>query len=312
MEMKMPIFNLFSKRQKRLRGEVPDVYQYDDIPQELRAQIIHIWQDAFGNPNLSYSKTDEAYKALHDMLAREYGVFQLSQSARSDDYQGMLFDFLLTSRDVEKVLDAVEASLRFVSVLGNDSQYVALSHPSITPTDAIEEINQRFREHGIGYQFESGEIVRVDSQYIHAEAVKPALGLLRERYYRGANEEFLKAHDHYRHGSYKECLNECLKAFESTMKAICDKRGWTYNSNDTASRLIEVCFREGLIPNYLQSQFTSLRTSLESGVPTVRNRLGGHGQGSQQTVVPGYLAGYLLHLTATNILLLVEAEKELP
>ena len=38
----------------------------------------------------------------------------------------------------------------------------------------------------------------------------------------------------------------------------------------------------------------------------------GHGQGSQQPVVPPYLASYLLHLTATNILLLVEAEKDLP
>ena len=39
--------NIFSKRQKRLRGEVPDVYQYDVFPNELRVQIVQIWQRVF-------------------------------------------------------------------------------------------------------------------------------------------------------------------------------------------------------------------------------------------------------------------------
>ena len=47
--------------------------------------------------------------------------------------------------------------------------------------------------------------------------------------YAGANDEFLRAHEHYRHKRHKECLNECLKAFESMMKAICKKRRWPYS-----------------------------------------------------------------------------------
>lgn len=47
----MKVFDLFSKRQKRIRGEMPDVYQYETIPSELRVQIIHIINDAFGNLN---------------------------------------------------------------------------------------------------------------------------------------------------------------------------------------------------------------------------------------------------------------------
>ena len=34
----MPI-DIFSKRQKRLRGEMPDVYQYDTLPGGLRTQV---------------------------------------------------------------------------------------------------------------------------------------------------------------------------------------------------------------------------------------------------------------------------------
>lgn len=38
----MGMFDLFSKRQKRLRGEVPDVFVYDKVPPGLRVQIVHI------------------------------------------------------------------------------------------------------------------------------------------------------------------------------------------------------------------------------------------------------------------------------
>lgn len=82
---------------------------------------------------------------------------------------------------------------------------------------------------GSGFQFESSAIIRIDSNFIHAESVKPVLALLRQDLYQGANEEFLNAHQHYRHGRHKECLVDALKAFESTLKAICVKRGGKQN-----------------------------------------------------------------------------------
>ena len=94
------------------------------------------------------------------------------------------------------------------------------------------------------------------------------------------------------------------------MKSICKKQGWSY-TKDTAKKLIDICFDKHLIPDFLQAQFGSLRANLESGMPTVRNRQGGHGQGPDVVEAPPYLAGYLLHLTATTILFLAEAEKSL-
>jgi hypothetical protein len=173
-------------------------------------------------------------------------------------------------------------------------------------------LNGRFREHGVGYQYESGEIIRVDSQLIHAEVVKPALALLTAPEYAGANAEFLKAFEHYRKGDTKECLNECLKAFESTMKAICAKRNWAFKPTDAAKKLIEVCLENGLIPQVIQSHIGGVRAALESGIPPSRNRLSAHGQGSEIVDVPEHYASYMLHLTATTIKFLVESEKALP
>jgi hypothetical protein len=289
----MAIIDLFSKRQKVLRKEVPDVYVYAHIPLALRVQIAHILRDLFGNPT-DYDTNGclAFFGSIEEALSREYGRFNLARTPIALDAtpDERVIEFLINNPDHEQVLDVVELSFRFLSnVLGSD--YVWQSRISRTQFDnAIRELNIRFREHGIGYQFESGEIIRVDSQLIHAEVVKPALALLTAKEYAGANAEFLKAFEHYRKGDTKECLNECLKAFESTMKAICTKRKWAFNSKDTAKELIDVCLKNDLIPPLIQSHIGGVRAALESGIPTIRNRLSGHGQGAQVVTVPEHYA----------------------
>ncbi|RLC17483.1 MAG: hypothetical protein DRH93_17590 [Deltaproteobacteria bacterium] len=187
-----------------------------------------------------------------------------------------------------------------------------MDNASYVADQVIEELNARFLESGVGYQYVEGEIIRVDSQFIHSEVVKPALKLLAQKKYLGAQQEFLKAHEHYRQKNYKEALNESLKAFESTMKAICDKKGWQYDrGRATAKNLIDVCFDKNLIPLFWQQQMGSLRSLLESGVPTGRNKLGGHGQGATPTHVPQHIVAFVLHMSASCIVFLVEAEKNL-
>ena len=95
------------------------------------------------------------------------------------------------------------------------------------------------------------------------------------------------------------------------MKTICEKRGWKYKKNDTAKKLIQICFDNKLIPDFWQSHFSGLRGTLESGVPTARNIMGGHGNGTSPTEVPQHLAAYCLHITASTLVFLIEAEKSL-
>ena len=172
-------------------------------------------------------------------------------------------------------------------------------------------MNIRLRENSVGYRFEQGNIVRVDSEFIHSQVVQPALRVLSDLRYSGAQEEFLKAHGHYRSGKTKEAMNECVKALESTMKVICDKRKWIYSNKAAASELLKVCFQNNLVPVFWQSHYSALRSLLESGIPTARNRLSAHGQGAAPVDVPEHVASYLIHETAAAILFLVEAEKSI-
>lgn len=313
----MGIFDLFSKRKKRERGEIPDIYVYDEISDSLRVQIVHIWFDSLGNQNqyaqaIMYNgnQTSSAYKFIVKTLCREYGLFELPTGNESNrDYLAELVNFLLQEKDIEKVIDVIELSFKVIVNSTTDYNYLSRSNSKEIANNAVEELNQRFKEQGVGYQFIENEIIRIDSQLIHSEVVKPALKLLSDKNYKGAQEEFLSAYEHYRHKKNKEALNDCLKSFESTMKAICDKRKWIYQTNATSKNLINICFDNKLIPEFWQNNLTSLRSLLEGSIPTGRNKLSGHGQGSDKIEVPDYLVSYMLHMTASTIVFLIEAEK---
>lgn len=310
----MAIFDLFSKRQKRLRGDVPDVYVYDQLPQPLRVQIVHIWTDTLGKGEQYWDgQVKQSYEFIVNTLCREYGLFKLpgAKDYGDRDFITELANFFLQSDDIEKALDGIELSFRVIDRFTRNWEYLRRNNANELADQAILELNNRFKEHGIGFQFVEGEIVRVDSELVHVEAVKPALRLLNEKNYQGAQQEFLSAYEHYRHGKNKEALNDCLKAFESTMKAICDKRGWAYQPNATSKTLIKVCFDNDLVPSFWQQQLSSLRSMLESSIPTGRNKLSGHGQGTSPTSVPAHLVAYMLHMTASTLVFLTTAEKSL-
>lgn len=302
----MPIHDIYSKRQKRLRGEVPDVYEYETIPSTLRVQVIYIWDEAYGS-RISFTPDLHPFEHISRVLRREYGVFRLVDSY--DSVYESVRKFLLMTREADEAIDVIELSFKYID---NEVHENPDSFPNrkMSPDDAIEELNFRFQEHGVGYRYESGQIIRIDSEWIHSEMVKPALKILADSMYKGANEEFRKAHEHYRAKRYAECMNECLKAFESCIKAICDDKGWAYDPRDRVMRLIDLVFDRGLIPKFMESHFTALRKTLQDGVPTVRNQLSAHGQGNEEVAPPDYMAAYTIHLTASNILLLARANGE--
>lgn len=309
----MTVFNLYSKRKAMERGGDLDVYFYDNIPETLRTQIIYIWKDVIGTKsefNEDEREVVTMYKFLTETLCREYGKFSLS----NDGYNNYddLIAFFLNETDTEKVLDVIELSFKVIDKMTRNYGYrPPCGDPNKRADDAISELNTRFKEHAIGYQFENSQLIKIDSAFLHSEIVKPVLMLLSSPVFQGSNDEFLKAHEHYRKSENKECLNYCLKSFESMMKSICKELDWSYKESDTSKTLLEICFKNELLPSFWQSHFSSLRSMLESGIPTGRNKLSGHGQGSEIIEIPVHIVSFLLHSTAASILLLGEAYKAL-
>ena len=304
----VPIYETFAKRKRNAESAgKPVVFRQDVLPEQFRVQVIYIWNDvidaggSFSDP-FGVDWVAIYWINVHETLAREMGVFSLR--ATGSTAAEMCKQFLLYSCEIDDVLSLIELSFRGM----HSFELREFSRQSVD--DAIDELNHRFREHAIGYQFQGGQIISVESQYLHTEAVEPTIQLLHDAKFVGPLEEFMQAHEHFRKGNYKDAIVNAQNAFESTMKAICDQQGWAYvPEKATAQNLLKVLFDNGLIPTEMQSHFTALRSTLESGLPTVRNRggHGGHGQGADVVDVPDYLAAYCLHLAATNIVLLIEA-----
>lgn len=298
----MPVYDLYSKRKKKAeKAGQPDVYQYDTLPNPLRVQITKILNDALG--------PDDPWDGIEEVITREKGIHSLGVASSAHERCN---NVILGADQIDDCLDIIDLAFGYIHRVLRGKEGYELQSDGIVqlPEDAIKELNIRFREAGVGYQFEDGKILRVDSQFVHAEVVKPALQLLSDPRYKGPHEEFLDAHAHYRAGEYKDCTVDALNAFESTMKSICDAKGWGYPEGAPAAILIKTLRGKGLLPDYLEPSFIQLQAVLKSGLPKVRNKGGGHGQGSQPKKTPGYVAAYALHLLAANIVFLVEAFKD--
>lgn len=301
---------LFSKRN---RGQ-PDTFRYD-LPHEVRSRILHAIQQ-IADGYMSTFQFGMMLDAVGKKLLLEYGgLCSPGYEAARVSNDPVIEHFFCC--DDEKALDFIE--LCFEAFHNPGQQGVAAINGILRDaavgyelTPYVETITDKpgnlfGRPAGRVVEIQRPKLIKRESELLHAEATQPTLDLLTDSRYQGANVEFLAAHEHFRHSRFKECLNECLKAFESTMKIICHQKGWPYDQNDTAKKLIAVCLGRNLVPTFSQQQLTSLRTLLESGIPTVRNKTSGHGQGVAVADVDPHLARYALHLTGATILLLVES-----
>ena len=142
-----------------------------------------------------------------------------------------------------------------------------------------------------------------------AEAVKPALQLLSGKPFVGPQQEFLKAHQHYRAGDHRKAVAMAANAVESTFKAIFDQKGWQSAKGARISDLLRVAERNTLWPDYLDGSFDQLSATLTSGLPKIRDNDASHGQGAEPKEVPAYVAAYAIHLAASAIIFVVEAAK---
>ena len=310
---------LFSYRKRIAEGNVPDVFVYDQLPNALRIQIVQILKRAIGGYHVRYvgdysnhPANNDGWESIESIVAHEHGLFQLSEGANRNVFERCA-DYLLNNRSVDHVLDLIEVCFRYIDHVARrftDFDYRRCGI-TLTAADAISELNERFRRAGIGYRFESSNIVPVNSELVHAETVRPALQFLHQNGFEGPRDEFLNAFGHFKKGENRDAIIDANNAFESTLKAICDKRRWSYPSGARASDLLKVVRSNGLLPAYLDNSFDQLAATLKSGLPQVRNNEGGHGQGPALTETPDYVAAYALHLAASNILFLAEAHQAL-
>jgi hypothetical protein len=308
------VFETFAERTRRQsQGGQPEVYVYDRVPAQLRHQIALALSEGIGE---FYTIGLYDSRGYTPDMKFSYGCWEIiDKKCREEVFSYLAYEYEHHfARRVEEAINKIENIDEWLSIVEIccmtaawvvDGQGVNISQQRRDAASAaITKINDRFRQHVVGYQFENGRIIRKDSELMHVEIIKPALTLLTTPAFAKANEEFMTAHRHYRTGAYKDAVTAANRAFESMLKAICDLEGWPYGSGDTAARLVTVVTQNGLFTHDFDGNFMAYVAMLKAGLPTVRNNAGGHGEGLAAKAVTSGIARLAINLTASNIILL--------
>lgn len=193
------MYKLYSERIKNKDGE-PEIYIYDKIPEAFKNQTFYIMSDVFDK----YSDFQQSiWDMIHDRFAREKGLKKLGQyEANGVGYGKPNIELYILNTNVEDTLDLLDFSFHIMDVslreLQPNQPYFGGTNALIS--HAIEELNYRFKQHNLGYEFVNGSIIRIDHKLLHQEVIKPALRLLYEEGFEGAEEEFRNAFEKRKKG----------------------------------------------------------------------------------------------------------------
>lgn len=298
------MYELLSNRLKNAKGE-PEVFVYNSFPDAFRNQVFYILEDVL-EPYSTYG--ENLWDIFEENYCREKGLKGMKYDKMHEGYGKSSIESYFVHSDDTDFLDAIDYFFYIIDkklrTLTPEYKYDYDADKAVN--DAIVELNYRFKQHNLGYEFVNSQIITIDSTLLHKTAVKPTLKLLFEEGFEGAEDEIRNAYEKRRKGDNKNAILEAGKAFESTMKIICDRQGYTYDKEkDTAQKLISILQDNDFYPSYMNAHLTSIRTTLETGLPVVRNKISGHGQGNQIIEISDEYTDYALHLAATNILFLM-------
>lgn len=284
----------------------PIVYQTATLPLPFRIKLAYALTDGIG----------DQYEAMWDhvrgKLFRQKGLETLvNRDSPMEDCIGYI---RWEDSDVAITLDLIETCCDIID--SEDYRTMLPQHKDrrgirVDSDQVLRYINNAFRRHGVGYQFENGELMPYPSPLLHEEVVIPAIRLMNDSGFEGAIGEFMRAFGHHREGDNHAAMVEANNAFESVVKTICQRRGVQLAGNERPDQLINAILGV-VIPRHLANGLTGLRSTMQA-LPTLRSNTpgAGHGAGPSSIPVTDHATVYALHMAAANVVFLIEAYREL-
>lgn len=308
----MKLSNIFDVFSRRLPADVDDV---PVIPKTTRTRVIIWCREAFGverSPGAPVGLLDRFWLEICKSLQMRLGRAQLSRIQNPTSAIEDVFVYV-SECETPEFLDFLEYIFRVD----------AFRMISVPAKDAVQEINELLRVDDVPFALTAfvdeqtlepfpfgGRLVPTTrvreypraiargSEVLHQEVTEPALALLGAPGFENAISEYLEALEDFRKGDYGDCLTKSGSSFESVMKVICDRKGWSYRQSDTAGQLVKTILGRTSLDTYLETPLLV--------VATLRNRLSkSHGAGIQAREISPHLAAYALHVAGAGIILLI-------
>lgn len=303
------LFQAFSRRQK---GTQPPRKK---LTPEFRNRVFLRCRDVFGSSGYGPAFWNE----IHAKLSYLHGSPLLSEAGRRGELIGNAdtIAFLNGCAD-EHFMDFVELIFRVdvvyrvrarETLVDDFNEFLRVDDLpySVTPwvwkhttTDGkvLSDSTSGLRGGATSIIIGVPEVIRKDSELIFSSAVQPALVLLRDARFTSSNEEFLAALKDYRHGDFGDCITKCCSALESTLKIVCQEKGWPHKATDTAAPLLKTVLSNTNLEPFWEQPLTL--------IATLRNRVStAHGAGANARDATEAKAEYAINATASAILFLI-------
>lgn len=177
--------------------------------------------------------------------------------------------------------------------------------PSERQPEFQREMNAIFEEERSEWRMADGQFFKVDSQFLEAHVVARSYELLKAEGFEGALDEFNQARNELAADNVKGAIHNACKSLESVLKAVSGVE--SANAGVLIKSLAERGFYEGL-PDDVARAFGD---QVLMALPFLRNRLGGHGQGTAVIEVPRLYGELAIHLAASFLLFVVHRSIQL-
>jgi len=278
---------IFSKRYKDyLKSKSLNV---ESISKTLRNRLWFVVKE-FDERNYEYQDIPTIITSIvKDELKHKYGCVQLECFVEgSIKYERKiafsLHDFFINNYPTD-VFDTIE-----------------LFYDELNPYDRDEfqnKINSILEEERYPWILVRGLFFKIDSLFFEKHIYSKTEQFLADDNFAGALDEYKKAREYLTKGEYSEAILYSNKSFESVLKVI------TNDDSGIAKKMIDGLLITSIY-NELPDDFVKgFGEKVLSALPFIRNKLSGHGQGSEIIKTPKCVAELAINLSGTYINFLI-------
>lgn len=153
-------------------------------------------------------------------------------------------------------------------------------------------LNEICMEYSFPWIMANGYFFKIDYDYIDINIVQPTVEMMMLEGWDGAQDEFANSLDNLGTGDFKSAIHDSAKSFESVLKVILGV------SEGNASTLLQMLAEQGFFDTIPSDAAKGITQSVFMALPFLRNRLAGHGQGSEVVEVPENYARLAVEMAA--------------
>jgi hypothetical protein len=257
-----------------------------ELPERLRGRL---WR-ALSSQNASWGEVDETnwhyetdlLSELPRVLLDVYGDDRLTVQGEPVDLERFV-----RRADAEFVCDVLE---------------LFCTHDQTHP-GAAAIVNRVLTEEESALRLLDGAVVKLDAGIISA-LMEEAHELLAATRFDGARGELRNAEDDLMDGDVQGAIHEAGKSFESVAKGLLDV------TDKAAGDLVQLLSGAGYFDALPLEARSAFVRQVMHAVPGMRNKLGGHGQGREELLLPRAYGKLAVHLAAAVNLFLLELAVE--